>query len=115
MAPSADLLALPTDQQADQGKDALPQTAALPTQTLTETLEDLDLTGRVERALHATGYGALRHIEVTVQARIVTLAGRVSGYYLKQVAQTAALKVPGIRQIRNDVAVVSRSGLDTPS
>lgn len=71
-----------------------------------ESREELHLAGRVERALHATGYTPLRNIEVAVQVRLVILAGRLPSYYLKEVAQTAALSVPGIHQIRNDLEVV---------
>jgi osmotically-inducible protein OsmY len=98
----AALLSLRTGKHTDQEEDALEQPASPPT----ESPEDLHLARQVERALHATGYGAVRNIEVTVQARVVTLAGRVSSYYLKQVAQTAALGVPGILRIRNELEVV---------
>jgi osmotically-inducible protein OsmY len=81
--------------------DTLQQPASLPT----ESQEDLHLAGRLARALHETGYGTLCNIEVTVQAREVTLTGRVPSYYLKQVAQSAALNVSGIHQIRNDLEV----------
>ena len=67
--------------------------------------EDLDLAKCVERALRATGYGSLRGIKVTVRARDVILGGRVPSYYLKQVAQTTALTVPGARHVRNDLDV----------
>ena len=60
----------------------------------------------VERTLRATGYGPLRGIAVTVHARLVILSGRVPSYYLKQVAQTTALAIPGTRHLRNDVDVV---------
>ena len=59
----------------------------------------------VERALRATGYGSLRGVEVTARERMVILKGRVPSYYLKQVAQAAALAVPGGHQIRNDLEV----------
>ena len=72
---------------------------------VTQSLEDLHLAERVERALCATGYGPLRNIGVTVHARLVILAGRVPSYYLKQVAQTIALTVPGAHQVRNDLEV----------
>jgi len=102
MAQSAVLLALPTGKHTERAKDAPQQTAS----HLTQGLEDIHLVGRVERALHATGYCQLRRIEVTVQARMVILAGRVPSYYLKQVAQTAALGVPGIHHIQNNLQVV---------
>jgi hypothetical protein len=74
-------------------------------QLLPQSQEDLCLAERVERALRATGYGPLRGIAVTVQARLVILGGRVPSYYLKQVAQTTALAVPGACQVRNDLDV----------
>jgi osmotically-inducible protein OsmY len=82
------------------------QRTALPRQ---QAQEDLRLAECVERALRASGYGPLRGIEVTVQARLVTLGGRVPSYYLKQVAQTAALAVPGAGLVRNDLDVVRPS------
>lgn len=71
-----------------------------------DCLIELHLAVRVEHALHATGYWALRTIAVSVHGRSVTLAGRVPTYYLKQVAQAAALGVPGILQVRNALEVV---------
>jgi osmotically-inducible protein OsmY len=72
---------------------------------LRQRQEDLCLAERVERALRATGYGALRGIAVTAHARFVILGGRVPSYYLKQVAQATALAVPGARHVRNDLDV----------
>jgi osmotically-inducible protein OsmY len=76
---------------------------------LQQRQEDLDLAERVERALQATGYGSLRGIKVTVRARYVVLGGRVPSYYLKQVAQTTALTVPGVHHVRNDLDVAPPS------
>ncbi len=69
-------------------------------------LEDHRLVERVERALWATGHGALRTVSVSIDAGIVILGGRVASYYLKQVAQTAVSAVSGAHQIRNSVDVV---------
>jgi osmotically-inducible protein OsmY len=101
MAQFAALLVLPARERTGEGTDAAPGTA-LP---LRQSREELGLAERVGRALRATGYGPLRGIEVTVHARLVTLGGRVPSYYLKQVAQTTALAVPGARQVRNDLEV----------
>ena len=68
--------------------------------------EDRRLVERVERALGATGHGALRNVAVSVNGGIVILGGRVSSYYLKQVAQEAVLAVAGSHQIWNSVDVV---------
>ena len=65
---------LPTYEHPTEEKDALQATAPL----LTQSLEDHRLAERVERALRATGYGALRTVRVSVNARVVILGGRVS-------------------------------------
>ena len=101
MAQSAVRLILPARDRTGEETDAA-RGKALP---LRQSQEDLCLAERVERALRATGYGPLRGIEVTVRARLVILGGRVTSYYLKQVAQTTALAVPGARQVRNDLDV----------
>jgi CheY-like chemotaxis protein len=104
MPQPAALLILPT-----RGPDgaALDNDAAAP--LLMESLEDLRLAECVERALRASGYGALRGINVTVQARIVILEGRVPSYYLKQFAQTLTLSVPGVDRVCNNLDVGRRS------
>ena len=86
MAQPAALLILPTCRHADEETDAFQTTASL----LTQSLEDLRLAERIERALHATGYSVLRDIKVFVNARIVRLVGRVPSYHMKQIAQVTA-------------------------
>jgi osmotically-inducible protein OsmY len=101
VAKSAALLILPSPTQSSKEANA-DQTAA---PLLAQSLEDLHLAERVERALHATGQGALRGVDVTAHARNVVLSGRVPTYYLKQIAQATALAVPGVHQVRNDLEV----------
>jgi osmotically-inducible protein OsmY len=72
---------------------------------LGKALEDLCVAERVAHALGATGYAPLRGIEVTVHERLVILGGRVPSCHLKQIAQTIALAVPGVHQVRNDLEV----------
>lgn len=101
----ATLQMLPPHPRSDAQSHVV-ETSAPPS---TQSLEDLHLAQRVQAALRATGYGPLRDIEVTVHARRVTLAGRVVSYHLKQVAQETTLAVPGVLQLRNDLAVGRRS------
>jgi osmotically-inducible protein OsmY len=101
MTRSAALLVLPAHPRSSTEKEAF-QTS---TQLLAQSLEALHLAERVGRALGATGYGPLRGIDVSVQVRLVIMAGRVPSYYLKQIAQTTALSVPGVAQVRNDLEV----------
>jgi osmotically-inducible protein OsmY len=101
MTQSAAALVQPARERAGEETDAAQGTALL----RQRSQEDRCLAERVERALRATGYGPLRGIEVTVHGRLVVLGGRVPSYFLKQVAQTTALAVPGARQVRNDLDV----------
>jgi len=101
MTRAAAFLVLPSQPPSRGDKDALQANARF----LAQSVEDLHLAERVERALRASGYGPLRTIDVTVHERQVTLTGRVPSYYLKQVAQQLSLAVPGAHQVRNDVNV----------
>jgi osmotically-inducible protein OsmY len=47
----------------------------------------------------------LQRLEISMRDRIVVLTGSVRSFYLKQVAQTAVLRVPGVGRIRNDLQV----------
>jgi osmotically-inducible protein OsmY len=60
----------------------------------------------VDRALRATGYPALRGIQIEIERGIVVLWGRVPNYYQKQVAQVTAQRMPGVRGIANGIEVV---------
>lgn len=102
MAQSAALLYLPAREPATMDSDSVRTAGPL----LAESLDDLRLAEHVERALRASGYAALHGIRITVHAGFATLAGQVPSYYLKQVAQTAALAVPGIVRIQNGLEVV---------
>ena len=102
MVNATTLLIRPTRENSNKEKDA-PQATDSP---FAESPEDDHLADRVERALHATGYGDLRIVRVSVLARIVILGGRVSSYYLKQIAQVTTQAVPGVHQIRNGLDVV---------
>jgi osmotically-inducible protein OsmY len=73
---------------------------------LVEALEAPGLAERVARALRATGYPALRAVEVSAHGGLIVLHGRVPSYYLKQLAQAGALTVPGVQELRNDLEVV---------
>jgi len=90
-----------TSEHPPNEKYALQAAAPLPTQSP----EDRHLAERVGHALRSTGYSALGGVEVSVTARTVLLEGRVPSYYLKQVAQAAALALTGAHQFRNDLDV----------
>jgi osmotically-inducible protein OsmY len=101
MAQSSALLILPAREPTAEETNAVQAMARL----LAQSLQDLRLAERVQRALRATSYLPLRGIDVIVQARLVILVGRVPSYHLKQVALATALAVPGAQQVRNDLEV----------
>jgi hypothetical protein len=102
MAQAAALVVLPSGQHGGEESNAGQAAASLAAQSL----GDLCLTERVERALRATGYPALRAVAVSVCGRFVILEGRVPSYYLKQGAQAATLADPGIQELRNALEVL---------
>jgi osmotically-inducible protein OsmY len=89
----------PAENDLDQ--DGIDATAA----HVAEILKDLRLAECVEQALRKTGHLPLRAIQISACARLVILQGLVPSYYLKQVAQTAALGVPGVEAICNDLEI----------
>lgn len=68
------------------------------------------LAGQIEQALLATGYAGLCGVEIAVDGLVVILRGRVPSYYMKQIAQVAALPLARGLEFRNDLEVVRPSG-----
>jgi osmotically-inducible protein OsmY len=62
---------------------------------------------RVESQLRRNSYVALKNISCAFQDGVVTLRGCLPSYYLKQMAQTAVARVPGVDRIVNQIDVVS--------
>ena len=58
-------------------------------------------------AFRASGYAQLRRIDIHVDDGCANLQGQVPTYFLKQFAQSLALAFPGIRQVENEIEVVS--------
>ena len=77
------------------------------TSELAHRTTDEEINGFVRHALHSTGYQQIRNLKAHCDNGVVTLQGCVPTYYLKQVAQTTVLAVPGVCKIDNDVRVVS--------
>ncbi len=66
---------------------------------------DQHLNARIHRALILTGQFPLRNIRVAANDGHVSLAGRLPSFYLKQLAQAAALTVPGVESLDNQLVV----------
>jgi hypothetical protein len=96
---------LPTGTRADFEDGAQEALALL----FARNPDDVHLAECIGDALRATGYGALRAVDVTVEGPIVYLVGRVPSYYLKQIAQETARTLTGARQIHNELNVNPRN------
>jgi hypothetical protein len=107
MAHSAALVVLPSGRHGDEGSNAS-HAAAL----LAQSLVDLDLAERVERALRGTGYPALRAARVSVCGRLVILEGRGRGLVARLLPRM--LRATLRRRVRgeDDLGRVGKTGLD---
>ncbi|HEY7152573.1 MAG TPA: BON domain-containing protein [Gemmataceae bacterium] len=56
-------------------------------------------------ALRSSGYRHLGNLECEVRDDLVILTGMLPSFYLKQVAQTIAMGVDQVREVRNVVEV----------
>jgi hypothetical protein len=56
--------------------------------------------------LEATGYESLGRLECRVDGGRIELSGMVPTFYLKQVAQSIALRLESVKEVRNLVEVV---------
>jgi osmotically-inducible protein OsmY len=59
----------------------------------------------VAEALSRSPYAALRTLSCSVTHGIVTLQGRLPSFYLRQIAQSLALGVEGVREVRSEIEV----------
>jgi BON domain len=62
---------------------------------------DCSIREAVRWVLHETGYAPLRKIQCDVLDGVVELTGSVPSFYVKQLAQTAVLRIEQIRGIKN--------------
>lgn len=72
----------------------------------TVSTSDLKLNYAVEQALRNTGQRVLRQLHVDVDNGTVTLTGSVNSFFLKQLAQTAVLKLDGMKRLDNKLDVI---------
>jgi hypothetical protein len=62
--------------------------------------------GRAVQALKQSSHPALRYLRVEETERTIVISGRVSSYYLKQLAQEVIMPVRGELSLVNQVTVV---------
>ena len=69
-------------------------------------IPDEELLHVVDEALRNTGYPALRNIEIKASGGTLVLCGLVPSYFQKQLAQSLAQNVKGVRVVANRLEVV---------
>jgi osmotically-inducible protein OsmY len=79
--------------------DSETQSADPPTKTL--SLED-----RVRISFEQLGYPQLNAVKCNATGDLMLLTGKLNSFYLKQVAQSVAVKIPGVREVRNEIQVL---------
>jgi osmotically-inducible protein OsmY len=67
--------------------------------------ESSPLADAVRSALAETGHGWLQRVVVAIEGGSVVLRGKVPSFYLKQMAQTTVMAVPGVEVMRNELQV----------
>ena len=67
-----------------------------------------ELLSGVAEALDGRGRIAFRRVKIHVDARRITLSGRVRSFYLKQLAQHVTASVEGVWAVDNRLVVESR-------
>jgi len=66
---------------------------------------DSRVANRVEVSLQGLGYPQLSALTCESKGSTVILKGELASYYMAQVAQSIASKVPGVRRVVNKVKV----------
>lgn len=88
------------------------QTGQLSGQLYSQEAEDL--VTRVKLSLGRLSYHQLDAVSCSVESNDqITLTGQLHSYYLKQIAQAIAQKVPGVRTVNNQICVVDSSRRST--
>jgi osmotically-inducible protein OsmY len=76
----------------------------LPDTTVTSPTRVLE---GAESRLRSNGYLAMKNVSCDYRDGILTLRGCVPSYFLKQMAQTAVARLPGVERVVNDIVVIS--------
>ena len=67
--------------------------------------DDGALADSVRMSLRSTGYQQLLRIDVAVKDGHVKLSGRLGRYYLRQIAQQAAMTTDGVATIESQIEI----------
>ncbi len=65
----------------------------------------LSLVDRLRESFEQLGYPQLNAVECSSEGDELRLSGELNSFYLKQVAQSVAVKIPGVREVHNEIKV----------
>ena len=68
-------------------------------------ITSLSLEDRVRISFEQLGYPQLSSVKCVAEGDQMLLTGILNSFYLKQVAQSVAVKIPGVRDVRNEIEV----------
>jgi hypothetical protein len=74
---------------------------------------DLSSLARVQLEQHPHFRGRLAGLRIEHRGRTLFLSGRVPTFYLKQLVQEAVRHLPGVQHVRNEIDVVSPTGVSS--
>ena len=70
-----------------------------------EESESVSVEALARKAFDQIGYQQLNAVECVVVDEEIILRGILDSFYLKQVAQSVAVKIPGVRTVKNEIEV----------
>jgi osmotically-inducible protein OsmY len=57
--------------------------------------------------------GRLESLSIDERGKVLYVSGQLPTFYLKQLAQETLRRVPGVKSVRNDIAVISPYGVSS--
>ncbi len=70
-----------------------------------DNVPNLSLEDRVRISFEQLGYPQLHAVTCVAEGDRMRLTGTLNSFYLKQVAQSVAVKTPGVRAVENQITV----------
>ena len=69
-------------------------------------LPEISVEDRVRMSFDRLGYPQLNAIKLTGNGNVMLMTGKLNSFYLRQIAETVAIKVPDISLVENKIEVV---------
>ncbi len=90
---------------ASQKKNSNQTPVRLSDNLVPESASKLSLEDRLRLTFEKLGYPQLNAIQCSADGDQMKLSGELASFYLKQVAQSVAVKIPGVRIVHNEIEV----------